>query len=396
MTRPWLALACGIGLAVCLTRPQPVVAQDVTQLLARARAYLAAYERGFALVVSEEHYDQHSVDPLWSTTRTMRSAVIAANVGEDDWVAFRDVFEVDGTPVRDRDERLQNLFLESDGQAIAQANRIMAESARYNLGRLQRNVNVPTMALVYLRGSNQSRSTFKTTGHATIHGVLTESVAFTERASPTVIRSGPGDLPATGRFWIDPTQGRVVKSELSVVQSNGLKATIAVTYAPVSTLSIWVPVVMTEEYSTNAGDHITSKATYSHFRQFAVIVTDDLNGTAYVTIGAAQLEAKDYAGAEISLRRALELDPTLARAYTALGLVLEHTSRKSDAIDAWKEAVELDGEDFKALLNLVRTLAEVGRHDEARVFGERFIATAPPTQYRQDIADVRKLLDAIR
>jgi hypothetical protein len=101
MTRPRLAVAFGIGLAVCLTRPQPVVALDVTQLLARASAYLVAYERSFSLVVSEEHYDQHGVDPLWSTRRTMRSDVLAPNVGEDDWVGFATSLKWTASPVRD-------------------------------------------------------------------------------------------------------------------------------------------------------------------------------------------------------------------------------------------------------------------------------------------------------
>jgi hypothetical protein len=61
-----------------------------------------------------------------------------------------------------------------------------------------------------------------------------------------------------------------------------------------------------------------------------------------------------------------------------------------------EEGLDLDGLEFKALLSLTRTLADVGRRDEARVYGERFIATAPMAQYRDDIAGVRKLLDAIR
>jgi tetratricopeptide (TPR) repeat protein len=395
MTGPRLVVAVGLAVAVCLARPERLVAQDVTGLLARASAYLAEYERSFSVVVSEEHYEQYWVNAPSSTTRTMRSEVIATNVGEDAWVAFRDVFEVDGRAIRDRDERLQRLFLETPSQAVAQATRLLEESARFNLGSLQRNINVPTMALAYLRGSNQSRSRFKIAARETINGVLAESVTFTERASPTVIRSGSRDLPATGRFWIDPVQGRVVKSELAV-QGRSWKGRITVIYAPVPTLTCWVPVTMKEEYSTTAREVISTEAKYSNFRQFAVAVTEDVNGSAYVTIGITQTEAKDLAGAEISLRHALELDPTLASAYTALGVVLERTGRKSEAIDVWKKAVDLDGLEFKALLNLTRTLADLGRRDEERVYGERFIATAPVAQYRDDIAGVRKLLDAIR
>ena len=47
------------------------------------------------------------------------------------WVGYRDTFEVDGKPVRDRDERLERLL--SDG-AVGQAARIAEQNARFNLG----------------------------------------------------------------------------------------------------------------------------------------------------------------------------------------------------------------------------------------------------------------------
>ena len=40
----------------------------------------------------------------------------------------------------------------------------------------------------------------------------------------------------------------------------------------------------------------------------------------YQNLGIAQLQAKDLPGAEASLRRAVQLDPSLAGAYTALGV----------------------------------------------------------------------------
>jgi Flp pilus assembly protein TadD len=111
------------------------------------------------------------------------------------------------------------------------------------------------------------------------------------------------------------------------------------------------------------------------------------------SIAAAELGRRRAA---ISRRHALELDPKLASPHTALGVVLDGTGRKSEAIEGWKKALDLDGLEFKALLNLTRTLTDVGCRDEARVDGERFTATAPVTQYRDDIAGVRKLLDSIR
>lgn len=126
-----------------------------------------------------------------------------------------------------------------------------------------------------------------------------------------------------------------------------------------------------------------------------LLEADPGNGLAHENIGTAQLQSKDYAGAETSLRRALDLDPTLAGAYTALGVVLANTGRRSEAIDAWKHAVQIDGAEFNALFNLTVNLAEAGRRDEAQVYGERFIATAPPA-LQKDAATVRKVLEGIR
>ena len=399
MTSRRHAAALGVLVATSLTWPQSIVAQDASAILARAAAYLEDYERTFSIVVSEEHYDQSArrgVGAITSTQkRTLRSDVIVTNAGEDVWVAFRDVFEVDGRPVRDRDARLQRLFVETPSQAMVQGRRIMDESSRYNLGSLRRNVNVPTMALTYLRGSNQPRSNFKAIGRETVNGVRTDVIAFTERASPTVIRSASQDMPATGRFWIDPVQGRIVKSELSV-EAKASKTKITVTYAPVPKLTVWAPVSMKEEYSLSTRETINAEAKYSNFRQFNVAVSEDLDATAYLKIAATQAQSKDYKGAETALRRALELDPNLAPAHAALGDLLFTTNRKPEAIDAWKRAVESDGKQFDALFSLTRALAAAGRKDEARTFGERYIATAPGEQYRQNIAVIRKLLDSIK
>ena len=47
---------------------------------------------------------------------------------------FRDVFEVDGEPVRDRQERLARLFLSGDLSTAKQVEEIASQSARYNIG----------------------------------------------------------------------------------------------------------------------------------------------------------------------------------------------------------------------------------------------------------------------
>ena len=90
-----------------------------------------------------------------------------------------------------------------------------------------------------------------------------------------------------------------------------------------------------------------------------------------------------------SLRRALAIDDTLAGAYTTLGVVLSQTGRQADAVAAWQRAVALNPGEFDALYNLTMTLSDLGRRDEARTYGERYVATAPPGFYGREIAQIR-------
>jgi arylsulfatase A-like enzyme/Tfp pilus assembly protein PilF len=139
-----------------------------------------------------------------------------------------------------------------------------------------------------------------------------------------------------------------------------------------------------------AGRHADAMRTFTH-----LIEVDPENGLAYENIGTAQLQAKDLPGAEASLRKAIAVDPNLAGAHTALGVVLATTGRKTEAIEEWKRAVTLDGADFNALFNLTLNLAETGRADEARNYGERFVATAPP-QLLRDVETIKTLLARLR
>jgi tetratricopeptide (TPR) repeat protein len=135
-----------------------------------------------------------------------------------------------------------------------------------------------------------------------------------------------------------------------------------------------------------AGRSADAVRTFEHLASI-----DPKNGIAHENIGIARLQAKDLAGAETSLRKALEVDPSLAGAYTALGVVLARTNRRDDAIEAWKRAVSIDGSDFSAMYNLILNLIEAGRGQEALPFADRFISTAPP-ELASDVAAVRRMI----
>jgi hypothetical protein len=192
------------------------------------------------------------------------------------WLCFRDVFEVDGKALPDHLERLARLLAAptaNSASAASQANHIAAESARYNLGSITRNFNVPTMALTFLKREDQARSLFSGTGtEEDGEGLPLQVVAFTERKRPTIVRAANRhDVPATGRFWIEPS-GRIDRTELTLVDDDErVKATITVVYGPEPKLEVWVPISMNEHYEMAEGgqvyrvEKIDGFATYSDF-----------------------------------------------------------------------------------------------------------------------------------
>jgi hypothetical protein len=191
---------------------------------------------------------------------------------------FRDVFEVDRRPVRDRDQRLQKLFVDASPDARAQAEAIQAESARYNLGPVYRNINIPVLGLYFFDQAfavNTRYSLAKAGNVKRFAGLApAESIVlveFKETGRGTAIRGDKNsDLPAHGKAWIDHTSGRILQTEL-VAQDTSLSAMINVTYRSEAGLPVLVPGEMREIYTMSRGEtRIDGRAKYGRFRQFTV------------------------------------------------------------------------------------------------------------------------------
>lgn len=307
-------LACAVAACVITTVAEAAALQEPTlaTVLARASAYVAEFHRQFSGIVAEERYVQevkagggrspcdargmpvatrvcqeHLAYPVRSELRS--DLLLLKPGGTAAWMAFRDVFEVDGTPVRDRQERLAQLFLRRSTSTDAQIRKILDESARYNIGDIQRNVNTPVYPLLFLEAANQFRFKFKQTkertpatepANAASHGAFRVStevwvIAYQEKESGTMIKTdGHKDLPARGRFWIEPATGRVLMSEL-VAQNRKLRATIDVSYQSEPLLDLLVPIEMREWYDNlRTKSHTEAVATYGRFRQFQVQVDE--------------------------------------------------------------------------------------------------------------------------
>lgn len=248
------------------------------EVLARLDAYLESYESLLATLVAEEHYEQRLELPSPAgrgdpTSRTLRSDyALARSPGGHAWTGFRDTYEVDGEPVRDREDRLAALLGEGSATSARQALRISRENARYNLGEgiVARTINVPTVALDLMRPRLRSRFSFDKRGEETVLGVGAWVVAFRERERPTILRTPDGrDRASRGAVWIDPDTGEVLRTDLS--WSGSPEGFIVVHYRRNERLGALVPETMLEEYRGARGV-ITGKATYTNYRRFATAV----------------------------------------------------------------------------------------------------------------------------
>jgi hypothetical protein len=264
-----------VAITVTLLAQPRIVAQapSLDETLGRAAAYLATYIRQIPGVVAEERYQQSvaarrgMVSAYTASPRVLRSDVMSMVGADHEWMSVRDVFEVDGRPVRDHDLRLQKLVLASADNPFTRARQIADESARFNLG-FKRNFNLPSIGSAFLTAANQPRSRFTRSGAAKVGGVDTTIVDFKEVEPQTIITSIKGDVPSTGRFWIEPVTGRLMKSEVRS-DSDQIVVDVTVTFAFVPKLNLWLPSAM-DEVCTSPREIVIGHAAYSSFRKFSV------------------------------------------------------------------------------------------------------------------------------
>lgn len=247
-------------------------------MLDRAADYVAGYKRDFVGVVADEAYRQeargvHGTDlrgfPIDAPRqkRDLKSDVLFVRTpGADVWMQFRDVYEVDGKPVRDRGDRLTKLFLEPSRSVEKQAENIAAESARYNIGGVNRTINLPVLALSVLETANRPWMAFTGTRKKNVW-----DLEFREERGGTLIRTNDNQsMPSRGHVLVEASTGRVLSTEL-IAESGSLRARIEVTYAPEPSLGgLLVPSVMREKYDLKDGSVIEGRAGYSRFRRYQV------------------------------------------------------------------------------------------------------------------------------
>lgn len=287
------------------------IGEDLPSLTKALAAHVARFEHDYGALVAEERYVQmvhpwrgtprgpeHEPALAWQdggqapkglpptiSRRQLESDVLLVQVEGRDWMGFRDVAAVDGKPVRDREQRVRSLFLSGGPDTLMQLRRIADESARYNLGNFRRTLNLPTVALSFMRGGNQSRFQFKRLADQEVDGRTARVLGYIEKERPTLVRTpNGGDIPLYGRVWLDAVDGRVLRTELRFDRGGERRALIRTDYRFDEELGMLVPALMWEWYEGadqfgRIGSDKTlvqSLATYSNFRRFQVSTSEEL------------------------------------------------------------------------------------------------------------------------
>jgi hypothetical protein len=273
--------------------PTPARAQDTRpppeSLKVAMQHALRFAEQGASVLADEHSLQEVRVRPSASALspgsdagitiqkRVLDSEVALVHLGDKElWLLARDILRVDGKDLPDGERvRLPSVHPASTSEALRQFEGIARQGARFNIGGLERNVNIPTLALWLLTPAVSPRLEFRDAGKDRVDGRPSDVIRFRERRAPYLFVVSGAPAPVSGRLWVDRDLGAVVKTELSLpepsVDRSPSRATVTVAYGLDPALSTWVPRTMTERYdSASSRQFVIVQSTYANFRMFRV------------------------------------------------------------------------------------------------------------------------------
>ena len=270
----------------------------VRELVDRASSRVVRFSEAASFLVASEDYTQEvksragsfNLPPTATAGITIEKRRLESEVAlvqlidREVWLLARDVVYVDGKPVPDSQrQRIPSAASTSTDTAVRDFEAIAQAGARFNIGPIQRNLSVPTLALWFLTPKLKQQFEFDHVGREKVEGVNCDVISFKELGKG-MLRVNGNPVPASGRYWVASGTGDVVKTELLLAKiwSDGRKATetrsggrarIVVTYRFEQAVDSWVPAEM-EEFYADAVDRlaewVVGKAKYSDYRRFGV------------------------------------------------------------------------------------------------------------------------------
>ena len=197
-----------------------------------------------------------------------------------DWMAIRDVIAIDGKTVADRADIADALRTLPAREVAATFKKY---NSRFNIGRIFRNFNEPTLSLLVLDDEHRKRFSFDRKQISKTDAVLV-SLEFKERDTPTLIfdlRRG-GRVFSKGELVVEADTGRIRRAVLTA-NVNEWRVQLTTVYGPDERLGMWVPAEFEEHYTfgvssnrsldaTGEYEEIRCQAKYSNYRRFQTTV----------------------------------------------------------------------------------------------------------------------------
>lgn len=251
MSRPFVLERATAGPAAPARATATALAPDVR---ARTAGYVHAFVQGLSNVVGQEDFEMSGKHV------TSDFLLVQYPGAAGDFLAYRDVMQVNGTPLPNREERLADLFLKPSALVRDRVRQITLASEQQVPSLLN-----PIFVLAFLQADFQSHFELTVNEAGREWPVGVKAVSFIETARPTILRGGlTGDLdvPVKGIAWLEPETGRVLQTELQIPNGRG-NTTVTTKFRLDARLQIMVPEQMRTENPNGA-------ATYSNFRRFSV------------------------------------------------------------------------------------------------------------------------------
>jgi hypothetical protein len=275
-----------LSIPVNLGARQPALAD----LLVKAGERASALADTTRVLVCEERYKQtlekerqsagsvqsgprefNSLDQReWIAALTLAATPNSTGLGYP-WMEFRDVLSVNGKVQGSGVSRLDPLTNDTTGRAVVQAIKISQSSAAFMFGRLERAIELPRAATLFLHPENQPRFEFKMAGKKKVDGVQAVEIRFEEKRKPTIVRgSGDRDAVTKGSLWIDPLKGNLLMSVFKNADSPEVYDEITVMYRVVPEVGLALPSEMSERIiDEEVATRVLATATFSNWHAVA-------------------------------------------------------------------------------------------------------------------------------
>ncbi|HYN10218.1 MAG TPA: hypothetical protein VES67_22725 [Vicinamibacterales bacterium] len=285
---PFALLIWGLAAGVVHSQNQPPARLDTSAqaVVDAASAYVKEYQDQLTYVLADEIYiqqirNQVPLDRTMPRSRRLKSELFFMFGPADRvWMAIRDVAEVDRKPVDHRPD-LRAALLTLPAPQVAGT--FKTYNSRFNLGRVIRNFNEPTLSLLVLDSRYRDSVTFERKRIQRTAGTTLVTLAFSERKPPWLIRDlSLRPVFSQGELIIEAGTGRVRRAVLRA-KIGSVQMELTTIYALEPRLGMWVPALFREHYEEGLApndarsqllttpaqfEDITCEAKYSNFRRF--------------------------------------------------------------------------------------------------------------------------------